>query len=182
MDGTMANITLFAADFAPRNWALCNGAILSISTNQALFSLLGTIYGGNGIQTFALPDLRGRAAMGTGNAPGMGQVALGTVGGTETNTMSLGQLPAHTHAVMPQVTMPVNNTADPDADSPEGAVYGKAPQNMYNSAASAGTNMGPLSIQSSMSMAGNSQAINNMMPSLAMNYVICIAGIYPSRD
>lgn len=182
MDGTMANITLFAADFAPRNWALCNGAILSISTNQALFSLLGTVYGGNGIQTFALPDLRGRAAMGTGNAPGMGQVILGTVGGTETNTMTLSQMPGHMHPVSAKVTMPVNNTADADADSPEGAVYGKSPQNIYNSAASSGTNMGPLSIQSTMATAGNSQPINNIMPSLALNYVICIAGIYPSRD
>ncbi len=182
MDGTMANITLFAGDFAPRNWALCNGAILSISTNQALFSLLGTTYGGNGIQTFALPDLRGRASIGTGHGPGLSPVSLGMVTGTENNTMSLSQLPGHIHPVVAQITMPVNNTADPDADSPEGAVYGKAPQNIYNTAASAATPMGALSIQSNMGMAGNSQPFNNMMPSLAMTHVICIAGIYPSRD
>ena len=182
MDGTMANITLFAADFAPRNWALCNGAILSISTNQALFSLLGTTYGGNGVQTFALPDLRGRSAIGTGTAAGFNTVILGQITGTETNTMTLSQLPAHMHPVTAHVTMPVNNTADPDADSPEGAVYGKAPQNIYNTASGPGTTMGPLSVQSSMLPAGNSLPFNNMMPSLGMNYVICIAGIYPSRD
>lgn len=182
MDGTMANITLFAGDFAPRNWALCNGAILSISTNQALFSLLGTTYGGNGVQTFALPDLRGRSAIGTGTGPGLNSVVLGMISGTESNTMNSSQLPGHLHSVVAQITMPVNNTADPDADSPEGAVYGKAPQNIYNSAASPGTHMGPLSIQSNMAPAGNSQPFNNMMPSLALNHVICIAGIYPSRD
>lgn len=178
----MANITLFAGDFAPRNWAFCNGALLAISTNQALFSLLGTTYGGNGIQTFGLPDLRGRAALGTGNGPGLTPVTLGAVSGTETNTMTLAQLPAHNHIVMATANLPVNNTADPDSDSPEGAVYGKAPQNIYNSAVSSGTFMGGTNAQGTIGVMGNNQPINNMMPCLTLNYVICIAGIYPSRD
>ncbi|PSK91421.1 phage tail protein [Taibaiella chishuiensis] len=182
MDGTMANITIFAGDFAPRNWAMCNGALLAISTNQALFSLLGTTYGGNGIQTFALPDLRGRAALGTGNGPGLTPVILGQVTGTENNTMIITQMPNHTHTVAVTAKLPVNNTADPDSDSPEDSVYGKAPENIYNAATSTNAFMGAMNASGVIGVNGSNQPINNMMPGLALTHIICIAGIYPTRD
>ncbi len=182
MEGTMANITIFAGDFAPRNWAMCNGALLAISTNQALFSLLGTTYGGNGIQTFALPDLRGRAAVGTGGGPGLTPVVLGQVTGTENNTMIITNLPMHTHAVTVSAHFPVNNAADPDSDSPEDSVYGKAPQNIYSATPGSNAFMGAMAASGTIGVNGSNQPINNMMPSLALTHIICIAGICPSRD
>lgn len=99
MEGYIAQIILFAGTFAPRGWAFCQGQILSISQNTALFSLLGTTYGGNGQTTFALPDLRGRAPIGTGQGPGLSSISLGQMAGTENVTLLITQLPAHTHTV-----------------------------------------------------------------------------------
>jgi microcystin-dependent protein len=97
MEGVLAVVTCFAADFAPKNWALCSGQILQISTNQALFSLLGTTYGGNGIQTFGLPDLRGRTPVSAGQGPGLSNYNLGQVTGAESVTLTTPNLPSHIH-------------------------------------------------------------------------------------
>src|SRR5438045_6226416 len=97
MDGVLAYVTLFAGNFAPRAWALCNGQILAISQNTALFSLLGTTYGGNGQTTFALPDLRGRVPLHPGQGPGLAPRSLGETAGTENVTLSTNQMPQHAH-------------------------------------------------------------------------------------
>src|SRR5215831_5763391 len=97
MEGTLAVVTCFAADFAPRGWTTCDGQILAISTNQALFSLLGTVYGGNGVTTFGLPDLRGRSPLCQGQGLGLSNYVLGQPGGNETVTLTTGNLPLHVH-------------------------------------------------------------------------------------
>lgn len=181
MEGTMANITLFAADFAPKYWAYCNGAILSINTNTALFALLGTTYGGNGTTTFALPDLRGRMPMGTGQGGGLSSYELGEVGGTETNTMLLSNMPMHNHQPVISVKLPASSTGN-DSDSPETAYYGKAASNVYNSTASGGVFMAPLNVTANLLPNGSNAPIPNLMPYLALNYIICTQGIFPSRN
>jgi microcystin-dependent protein len=181
MEGTMANITLFAADFAPKNWAYCNGATLAISTNQALFSLLGTTYGGNGVQTFQLPNLCGRIPVGTGQGGGLSSYELGEVGGTETNTMSTSNMPMHTHIAMVTMNAKVNS-AGVNTDSPDGAFYGATAASQYNTTAGAGQYFGALQVTANLSVSGGSQPIPNIMPYLALNYVICMYGIYPSRN
>src|ERR1041384_4519663 len=105
----LASIALFAGNFAPRGWAFCQGQILSIAQNTALFSLLGTTYGGNGQTTFALPDLRGRVAVGTEQGPGLPGITLGEVSGNYVNTLVAGNLPPHTHSVNGSQNGPVSN-------------------------------------------------------------------------
>lgn len=168
----IAGIVLFAGNFAPRGWAFCNGEILSIAQNTALFSLLGTTYGGDGQTTFALPDLRGRVPVGTGNGPGLPSISLGQAAGEPTHTLILTEIPAHNHSL--------NAFSEPGDNS--------APQNnlLANSGATdreyraTGTNvvMGP----SAIGLAGGSQPHNNMQPYLGMNYIIALVGIYPSRN
>ena len=181
MEGTMANITLFAADFAPKSWSYCNGAILSINTNQALFALLGTTYGGNGVQTFALPDLRSRMPVGTGQGPGLTSYELGEVGGVENNTMLTANMPAHMHPSLVSVKMPVSNSAG-ITDGPEGFFYGASTNDIYNGSGGAGQFFGAMNVSANLQPAGGSQPIPNLMPYLAMNYVICLYGIFPSRN
>lgn len=171
----LAEIIWFAGNFAPRGWAFCQGQILSIAQNTALFSLLGTTYGGNGQTTFALPDFRSRVAAGTGQGPGLPSMDLGEESGSPTVTLISTEMPAHTHVVTEG-----GNTTDgnPNATkSPANAYPGysdSAP--LYASASNA--NMAPINC----GIAGGSQPHNNMQPYLGMNYIIAIAGVYPSRN
>src|SRR5215471_19319629 len=109
MDGVLAYTTLFAGNFAPKNWAFCWGQLLPISGNTALFSLIGTYYGGNGVSNFQLPDLRGRMVVGAGAGPGLSNYDIGQVGGTETNSINIAQMAAHAHLI--------NFTATPGSGS-----------------------------------------------------------------
>src|SRR5437879_11862971 len=104
----LGSIIMFAGNFAPRGWALCNGQILPIAQNTALFSILGTTYGGNGQTTFALPDLRGRVPVGSGQGPGLSNYDLGQQGGSESETLTVNQMPEHTHAITGEVYITVN--------------------------------------------------------------------------
>ena len=156
-------------NFAPKNWALCNGQILSIAQNQALFSILGTTYGGNGVTTFALPDLRSRVPVHFGNGPGS-SYTLGQTGGVEGVTLTLNQIPSHTHTVKAAATatQPVaagNFPAGPPAGS-----------NLYGPPTSG--NLDP----NVVGLGGGSQAHSNLQPYLVVNYVICLFGIFPSRN
>ncbi len=170
----MAIIKLFAGNFQIRGWAFCAGQILSIAQNTALFSLLGTTYGGNGQTTFALPDFRGRVPVGVGQGPGLPPVSLGEVSGTPTHTLIITEMPAHNHLL--SASNANGNTNTPGAgvvpaklvDSRNNAL------NSYSNAAN--TTMGGTTI------AGGSQPHNNMQPYLGMNYLICMEGIYPSRN
>jgi len=168
----LGEVRCFAFDFAPRGWMLAQGQILSIAQNTALFSLLGTQFGGNGQTTFALPDLRGRAMVGIGQGPGLSPIDMGQVGGAETATLGVGQLPAHTHTVTP-----LGSTADATLVSPAGGVPpSKARTTLY--APGPGTvAMAPLLTSS----AGSNQPVPTQSPYLGMNCSIAVEGIYPSR-
>ena len=166
-DPFIGQIALFPYNFAPRGWAFCNGQLLSIAQNTALFSLLGTTFGGNGQTTFALPDLRGRAAMSSGQAPGLAPYVLGEQGGTETVTLSTAQVPAHTHTVMASQN-------DATASSPTNTV--PAGGGAYGTALN--TSMNPNMVQP----VGGSQPHENRPPYLVLNYCIALEGIYPSRN
>lgn len=154
--------------FAPRGWALCQGQLLPIAQNSALFSLLGTTYGGDGIRTFGLPDLRGRSPIGFGQGPGLSNYPQGATGGSETVTLNTAQVPAHTHNVACQV-------GAPGANSPAGAFPASA--DVYNTA-SANNTMNPGMI----SPTGGGQAHENRPPYQVQNWIICLEGIYPSRS
>jgi microcystin-dependent protein len=178
MEGTIAEIRMFAGTFAPRNWAFCQGQLMSISQNTALFSILGTTYGGNGQTTFGLPDFRGRVAVGTGQGPGLSNVSLGEQAGVETVTLLVTQMPSHNHVINGSASGLANN-ANPTGNAPGiGAVASNnAPVNMYSNGAPAAA-MNP----QVCGLAGGNQPHNNMQPYLGMNYIICLFGIFPSRN
>jgi microcystin-dependent protein len=179
MEGTMAVITPVAYDFTPRYWLQCNGQLLSIASNSALFSLLGTTYGGNGIQTFALPDLRGRVAVGTGTGGGE-TVTLGEITGTESTTMLISNMPSHNHngpvTITPRVGA-LQDSTDPEANYP-GLL-----NNGYSTTPTPSTFLnGPTVISTNIGVAGSSMPFEILTPYITVNYVICAQGIYPSRN
>lgn len=179
MEEYLGIIKLFAGNFAPRGWAFCSGQILSIAQNTALFSILGTTYGGNGQTTFALPDLRSRVPVGTMQGPGLSNYALGQMTGTENTTMTIANMPAHTHAIAGSVKIPTNDS-NVDSDVPTGAYLGTPNESIYSTttngfAANAVTEL-------TNSVSGNNVPFSNIQPVLAMNYIICLEGIFPSRN
>lgn len=176
MEGTIAEIRLFAGNFSPRSWAFCSGQILSIAQNTALFSLLGTTYGGNGATTFALPDLRGRVPVGTGQGPGLPNFTLGEIGGTETVNLLINNLPAHTHTA--SLSMGARNGAG-NSISPTGN-YPANVTNGYSNTQDA--QMAPLNGSATVGNTGGSQPFSIMSPYLGLNYIICMEGIFPSRN
>ncbi|UWQ09217.1 tail fiber protein [Aliiroseovarius crassostreae] len=169
MEPFLAQIMLFGGNFAPRGWAFCDGQLLPISSNSALFSLLGTIYGGDGRTTFALPDLRGRAPIHAGTGPGLSPRRLGEKVGVEDVTLNVTQMPSHNHGLM-VANQPADNSR-PSAD-----MLGRA--EIYTSNLTSPT---PLAAQS-IANAGGGQSHENMQPSIAMNYIIALQGIFPSRS
>ena len=173
MEAFLGSIILFAGNFAPRGWAFCQGQILSIAQNTALFSLLGTTYGGNGQTTFALPDLRGRAPVQQGTGPGLPNVNLGESAGSPTVTLTTGQMPAHNHSVAANQNA---TTTNPSGSVPANDARGN-PVNIY-AAQPDGTQMNAQMI----GMAGGNQPVNIQNPFLGLNYIICTQGIYPSRN
>lgn len=184
MEGYIAEIRLFAATFAPRNWAYCRGQILAISQNTALFSLLGTTYGGDGRTTFALPNLASRVAVGTGQGAGLSDISLGELGGAETVTLNITQIPSHNHTATGNVS-PACVDASGDESSPNAAFPGNSTTTsgmLYSAAAAATGSMGTSSANVTIQLAGGSQPHTNLQPYLGMNYIICMYGIYPSRS
>ncbi|MDQ6726377.1 MAG: tail fiber protein [Actinomycetota bacterium] len=167
-DPFLGEIRLVPYNFAPRGWAFCQGQILAISQNTALFSLLGTTYGGNGQTTFALPDLRGRGAVSSGQGPGLSNISLGQVAGSETVTLTQGQMPAHGHL----------------AGASNGAAGGSRPAGQVPAAGGAyaassdGSTLNPAFIQNT----GGSQPFPIRSPYLGLNYIIALEGIFPSRN
>lgn len=174
-DPFVAEIRIFPFNFAPRGWAFCNGQLLPLSQNTALFSLLGTTYGGDGQSTFALPDLQGRAAMFNGQGPGLSLHDLGETGGVDNVTLLVTEMPAHTHVVNAKVA---GGTA-----SPANFVWGtssaaKVAANFYAPAAASPVNMNPLAL----SVSGGGQPHNNLMPFLTLNFCIALQGVFPPRS
>ena len=186
MEPFLGMIAMFGFSFAPRGWALCSGQLLAISSNSALFSLLGTTYGGNGTTTFALPDLRGRVAIGQGQGPGLSNYVIGQVGGAENTTLNVNQMPAHTHAAT--VTAQLHGeTAVADKRNPLGAMLATPPaaSPIYADPVPAEDKlMAASSIVASATIqpAGNNQPFSNIQPCLAVNYCIALEGIFPSRN
>jgi microcystin-dependent protein len=168
MEPFLGQLMLVPYNFAPQGWAFCNGQIMSIAQNSALFSLLGTTYGGNGQTTFALPDLRGRVAINSGQGPGLQNYSLGEVAGSESVTLLSTQMPAHTHLVGAS-TGSAQATPDNAFPGSDGSTQ------IYDMAAS--TTMNPQMIQP----AGGSQPHENRQPYLVLNYIIALQGVYPSR-
>ena len=171
-DPFIGEIRWFAGNFAPRGWALCEGQLLPISNNQALFSLFGTTYGGDGRTTFALPDLRGRAPVHAGTGPGLGNRRLGAHFGSETATVTTSQLPSHSH-----VLQAGTNTAT-ESDPSENVLGTPQGANIYAAAVGSPTTMHA----SSIGNAGGSQPHANMQPSLGINCIVSLFGIFPSRN
>lgn len=161
----IGEIRLFANQYAPKGWALCEGQVLPINTNQALYSLIGNVYGGNGVTTFALPDLRGRTPVHFAS-----NIPLGTAQGEAAHTLSQNEMPMHTHIIS-------GSSVEATGVSPLNQVWGEAAGNPYSSGAS-DTEMNAGSITS----AGSGQPHNNMQPFLVVNFCIALIGIFPSRN
>jgi microcystin-dependent protein len=181
----ISQIEIFGFSFPPKNWANCSGQIMQISQNAALFSLLGTTYGGNGVQTFALPDLRGRVPISMGQGAGLPNYSEGQVGGEETHVLQTSEMPSHTHRMMADATTTTGIVDTPAANLSLGQSSGKPPTgsgfavNIYNTAApAAGSALAPGAIGST----GSNQAHENRMPFLGINFCICLSGIFPSRN
>ncbi len=170
-DPYLGAITLFAGNFAPSGYQFCNGQLLSISNNTALFSLLGTTYGGDGQNTFALPDLRGRVPIHFGQGPGLSNYNLGQSAGLENHTLSPAQLPSHAHAINAVPSSGASTT-------PSGNLLAIGGKPEYYSTASANTTMNASMVGS----AGGGQPFSILSPYLAITYVIAVVGIYPSRN
>jgi microcystin-dependent protein len=161
---------MFGGNFAPRGWALCQGQILSIAQNTALFSLLGTTYGGNGQTTFALPDLRGRAPVGQGQGPGLSSYDLGEVTGTESTTLQINNMPQHTHQLFA-------TSQDANSGKPSGKFLAVTSASTYN-ATGDGTAMSPQAV----APVGGNIPFSNIQPVLCVNFIIALEGIFPSRN
>jgi microcystin-dependent protein len=179
MEQYLGEIRLFAGNFAPADWAFCNGQLLPISENDALFYLLGTTYGGDGQTTFGLPNLQSRAVVGVGQGPGLSNnYVQGQALGQETVTLTANQLPSHTHPVTATLQA---HTGAPNQDSPEGAFFGDGGGRSYgpnNGSAALGANSVTNAV---IGVAGSSQPHENRQPSLALNYIIALTGIFPSQ-
>ena len=167
----VAEIRIFAGNFAPRGWAFCNGQILPISQNTALFSLLGTTYGGNGQSTFALPNLQGSAPMHPGQGPGLSLHDLGEQSGSETVTLVVSELPSHPHTAQPKTSL--GNQAVPTGKSWAGSNIAK----QYVSSAP-NVQMNP----AALTPTGGSLPHNNMPPYLFLNFIIALQGVFPPRS
>jgi microcystin-dependent protein len=177
MEPFLGSLLLVPYNFAPTGWALCNGQLLPISQNNALFSLIGTTYGGDGVSTFALPDLRGRVPISAGQGPGLQPYQIGQSGGAETATLGVTQLPAHNHSVntvsgaathkSPENHLLATSTGASVAGAPD--IYASAQPN---------STLAPNAIGST----GGSQPFSVLSPYLTFNWIIALQGVYPSRN
>ena len=202
MEPFIGEIKMFGGNFAPRGYAFCQGQLMSIAQNSALFSLLGTTYGGDGQVTFGLPDMRGRSPVGQALAPGLGPINLGQVGGVENTTLTTNQMPQHTHTVtfgspltatgqaaIPAASASTATQAAPAATTVLGPIAaGGRPGTLYSTTA-ADTTLQPFTITCSgnvpngtASIAGGSQPFSVRNPYLGINFIIALEGVFPSRN
>lgn len=172
-DPFVAEIRIFAGNFAPTGWALCQGQLLPLSQNTALFSLIGTFYGGNGQSNFALPDFQGRAPINHGQGPGLSERFIGESSGSDTVTLLTSEMPAHSHQLR-------GSTSGADQISPANAVWasstvGRTPPPLYSTTQNA--TMAP----NALNVTGGSLPHNNMHPYLTLNFIIALQGVFPPR-
>jgi microcystin-dependent protein len=183
MDLYIAQIILFAGNFPIRNFAYCNGQLLAISQNTALFSLIGTTYGGDGRTTFALPDLRGRVVVHSGGnsaGPGLTARQLGQRSGQERVTLNTLEMPSHNHPATATAQIAVSTAAGEESTSAGQIISNHA--SAFNEDATAGQFLGGASATATVGNNGGNQSHDNMQPWLALNYEICLFGIFPSRN
>ena len=169
----LAEIRIFTGGFAPKGWALCDGQLMSISQNTALFSLLGTTYGGNGTSNFALPNLQGCAPMQAGQGPGLSLRDLGETAGEQTVTLLQTEMPAHSHTAQASTT---GGLPDPSANVWASGLKGHG--NFYSATSANNVQMNPFAT----SIAGGSQPHNNMPPFLGLTFIIALQGVFPARS
>ncbi|MBE0584359.1 MAG: phage tail protein [Desulfofustis sp.] len=176
----IGEIIMFAGNYAPEGWALCNGQLLSISQYSALYSILGTMYGGNGTTTFALPDLRGRMPLGPGSGPGLTPRTQGWIGGSENATLTASNIPAHTHPATAAINV---SSSEGTSASPVGNVLAKSGDGRPDYSSSAGSQMaaGAISVTVGSSGAGGSP-FPIIPPVQVINFIIALDGIYPIRQ
>jgi len=182
LEAYLGSIHMFGGNFAPRGYAFCQGQLMSISQNSALFSLLGTTYGGNGQTNFALPDLRGRAPVGQGPGLGLNPVDIGQMSGAASVTLLTTNMPAHTHAT----TVTINAAADgrPGSTSPAGSVLDSmaGTTNFYAAAPDGRTTMNVGMATAQVAPAGDSLPFSVQNPFIGINFIICTQGVFPSRN
>ena len=171
-EGFIGEIRMFAGNFAPRGWAMCDGQLLPINQNQSLFALLGTTYGGDGRVTFGLPDLRGRVPIHAGTGTGLSPRSLGAKGGKETNTLSVSNLPSHSHTI--NAVIEDGNQSSPTGSLPAGT---KLLDTEYSNAAG-NTTMNTSMVNST----GDGDEVDNMQPYLTVNHIIALVGTFPIRN
>lgn len=171
MDPFVAEIRMFGFNFAPKGWSFCDGQLLPLSQNTALFSLLGTTYGGNGKSNFALPNLQGNVAMHPGQGPGLSLHDLGEIGGSQTVSLLESEIPSHSHALMANVL----DIADTNVVSPTASLALSSGGTLYQSTPNAQLN------PEALSPAGGDMPHNNMQPYLVLNFCIALQGVFPPR-
>ena len=175
-DPMIGEIRMFAGNFAPRGWALCDGQLLPIAQNSALFSILGTTYGGDGRTNFALPDLRGRAPIHAGTGSGLSPKRLGQKGGEENVTLTISQIPSHNH--LATVALNADSTVA-TSDKPENMFPARNAASTPQYGDTANTTLGLSSV--SVGNTGGNRSHNNMQPFLTIHYIIALQGTFPSR-
>jgi microcystin-dependent protein len=183
----VGQICAFGFNFAPRGFALCDGQLLAISSNTALFSLLGTMYGGDGRDTFALPDLRGRTPIHMGTGPGLSNRREGSRGGSEFTSLNITNMPSHNHSVSQSISASTKVFAEAaTTDDPTDKYFGKPDSNIYIGSGRTAKSMADdaitINAQIGIVNNGGSQPHNNMQPYLTINYSIALFGTFPSRS
>lgn len=173
-DPFIGEIRMFAGNYQPQGWAFCDGRLMSINENQALYSLLGTNYGGDGVSTFGLPDMRGRVPLHYGHGNGLSIRTLGQKFGTEYETLTIEQMPSHEHQLM------ANNAPTSNTNSPANMVLAKSPAEFQNFTTDI-TTSSTLS-SSALSSSGNNQPHVNVMPAQALSFIISLSGIFPMHS
>lgn len=178
MEGTIATIMMFGGNFAPKNWAFCAGQLLPIAQNTALFSLIGTYYGGNGTTNFALPNLQGRVAIGAGNGPGLSSYSIGEAGGSESHTLVSTEMAAHTHAAG-AVHIPVSNN-NGTLEEANGNILATPGTEIYATPSTTPV-VNHAGLSATVGFTGSGAPFSIMQPYLSVNFVICMYGVFPSR-
>jgi len=176
-DNFIGEIRIFAGNYAPMYWAMCNGQSVNLQQNQALFSLIGTTFGGDGVNTFNLPDLRGRVIVGAGQSTGLSNYVFGQTGGTETVTLTEAQTPPHTH------TLTASTFPAPATNIPGNVLLGQPPTGFALYVPNNATNLQKAQLDTTtVNSVGGSQAHANTMPCQVLTYIIALMGTYPTRD
>ncbi|RSK42375.1 phage tail protein [Hymenobacter perfusus] len=181
MEQYLGEIRIFGGNFAPVDWLFCQGQLLQISDNEALYTLLGTTYGGDGVNTFALPNMTSRVTVGQGQGPGLSNYVTGQLMGTENVTLTTAQLPVHSHAFNGTVNAVTGDSATGQTN-PTGAYFSDRGESAYNTAlGDAPTTLGTGALVGQIAPAGGSRPHTNIQPVTAINYIIATTGIWPSQ-